>query len=72
MEKFLLQDLKIQLGKPYLFRHMKECDHMIIFNNIRLIIYKISIDLFYFFFLLRLWGHDLPQKKDSYPLRIFM
>lgn len=30
-----LQDLTIQFGYPYLFRHMIDCEHVIIFNKAR-------------------------------------
>jgi len=30
-------DLCIQIGKPYYFRHLNSCDHMIVFTDIRYI-----------------------------------
>ncbi|KAL4494989.1 hypothetical protein ABPG72_015689 [Tetrahymena utriculariae] len=32
----MFEQIKIQIGKPYVFRHQNKCDHMIVFNEIRL------------------------------------
>lgn len=31
-----LENLNIVIGKPYIFRHLEHCDHMIVFNDLRL------------------------------------
>lgn len=36
MEKTRLEDLRIEVGQPYVFRHLQGCDHMLIFNQVRL------------------------------------
>lgn len=36
------EELEIVLGKPYLYRHQSSCDHLFIFNDVRL---KDSTDL---------------------------
>lgn len=30
----LIENLYVVIGKPYIFRHNKECDHMIVFTDI--------------------------------------
>ncbi|EGR27946.1 protein phosphatase 2c, putative [Ichthyophthirius multifiliis] len=32
----VFEDIKIQIGKPYVYRHGNQCDHMIVFNQIRM------------------------------------
>ena len=32
----IFENIKIQIGKPYVFRHLKKCDHMVVFDQIRL------------------------------------
>ncbi|KAL8613393.1 hypothetical protein ACOMHN_057113 [Nucella lapillus] len=37
MEETLLMDLNLQLGVPYLYQHQGQCEHIIIFTDIRLL-----------------------------------
>lgn len=39
MNDVTLEDLKLSLGVPYLFYHFLCCEHIIVFKDIRLIIY---------------------------------
>lgn len=36
MHETKFEDLEIVLGKPYLYRHQNSCDHLFIFNDVRL------------------------------------
>jgi hypothetical protein len=50
-----LKNLRVVFGRPYLFRHMNGCDHMIVFKDIRLFD-KNGID---------------PDIKKKYPFMVF-
>ncbi len=36
MEDFKFINLSVKIGKVYLYRHNESCDHMIVFNDLRL------------------------------------
>lgn len=36
MQDSKFEELEIAIGKPYLYRHQSSCDHLLIFNDIRL------------------------------------
>lgn len=35
MNKYCFNDLKVRLGCPYVFLHLGECEHLIVFKDIR-------------------------------------
>jgi hypothetical protein len=43
MEKTRIEELRVEVGQPYVYRHLEGCDHMLVFNQIRLM--DPSIDL---------------------------
>ncbi len=36
MNKLFIKNLRVVFGRPYLFRHLDGCDHMIVFKDLRL------------------------------------
>jgi hypothetical protein len=36
-EDHTLESLTIKVGKIYIYRHLNCCDHMIVFNNLRIV-----------------------------------
>lgn len=61
IENFTFKDLNIRIGKPYLYRHDKCCDHIIVFNDIKFLyifiyyIMRYIIEFTKFFFLMTLF-----------------
>lgn len=37
MERTRVEELRVEVGQPYVYRHLLGCDHMIIFNQVRLL-----------------------------------
>ena len=37
MSKFKLKNLRVVYGRPYLFRHLEGCDHIIIFKDMHIL-----------------------------------
>ena len=56
MSKTKIKNLRIVFGRPYLFRHLEGCDHIILFKDLRILTENQIND---------------PIKKDKYPLVVF-
>lgn len=56
MGKVKLKNLRVVYGRPYLYRHLEGCDHLIIFKDLRILTEHQVND---------------PTKKDKYPLVVF-
>lgn len=48
--------MRVVFGRPYLYRHLDGCDHIIIFKDLRILTENQGTD---------------PLKKDKYPLVVF-
>jgi hypothetical protein len=44
MDKTELKNLRVVFGRPYLFRHLDGCDHIITFKDLRLLSENSIID----------------------------
>ena len=56
MNNIDIKSLRIVFGRPYLFRHMNGCDHMVVFKDIKLFSKTNGIE---------------PDNKKKYPLMVF-
>ena len=56
MSKTKIKSMRVVFGRPYLFRHLDGCDHIIIFKDLRILTENQTND---------------PTKKDKYPLVVF-
>lgn len=56
MSKASLSGLRVVFGRPYLYRHLEGCDHMVIFKDLRLFSPSSATD---------------PNRKAVYPLVVF-
>jgi hypothetical protein len=56
MAKTKIKNLRVVYGRPYLYRHLEGCDHIIIFKDLRILTENQIND---------------PIRKDKYPLAIF-
>ena len=43
METTRLKNLRVEIGRPYVWRHLRGCDHMVVFSEVRL--YDSDIDI---------------------------
>lgn len=56
MTKMKIKNLRVVFGRPYLYRHLEGCDHIIIFKDLHVLS---DFQLYE------------PIKKDKYPLTVF-
>jgi|LakMenE18May11ns_1017448.scaffolds.fasta_scaffold9698038_1 hypothetical protein len=56
MTKIKMKNLRVVFGRPYLYRHLEGCDHIIIFKDLHVLS---DFQLYE------------PIKKDKYPLTVF-
>ena len=56
MAKTRLKNLRVVFGRPYIYRHLEGCDHIIIFKDLRILTEHQLSD---------------PTRKDKYPLVVF-
>lgn len=56
MAKTKIKNLRVVYGRPYLYRHLEGCDHIIIFKDLRILTENQIND---------------PIRKDKYPLAVF-
>ena len=45
MNKIKLKNLRVVFGRPYLFRHLEGCDHIIIFKDLRILSENYQADI---------------------------
>ena len=56
MGKTKVNNLRVIFGRPYIYRHLDGCDHLLIFKDLRVLTeYQVSD----------------PVKKNKYPLLVF-
>ena len=56
MAKTKVKSLRVVFGRPYLFRHLEGCDHIIIFKDMHILAENQTSE---------------PIRKDKYPLAVF-